>query len=779
MRPFSIFSTLALLSTASFGAMSGAVANGNITIPQVSGKVTIDGKLEESLWSKASQVSVNTVVSPDENIKSPVDTTAYIMADESTLYIAFKALDPNPENIRAFFRQRDNIFADDIVGVKLDTYNDGNKAYQFFVNPYGVQSDSIENELVGRENRAWNAIWDAAGDINAQGYIVEMAVPLSVFNFEEKAQAQHWGIELVRFLPRETHQRISNTIKDRQISCTLCQMAVAQGLAGAKQSTKLQLIPTVTASRNETRDINPTTPWQSENNSDAGLDIKWGITPDVSLYTTINPDFSQIESDSGQLNVNNTFALFNRERRGFFLDNADVFDMPFMNLFYTRNVSAPKVGTKLTGRLGNHTFGVFAAQDKDTYLLLPGTKSSGLVDLDRESNSAVARYRYDQGNKFSMGALLTAREADDYSNTVLASDVKYRPTDNDTLRMQLTTTRTQYPHKMLEQFELSGEAAVRANTDDTLTGNAISVQYRHNQREWNARAAYHRKSGGFRADLGWVGQIDADQLVIGGERTWFLQDQWLNKIQFGGDWDISHNNNGELLERESEAYIKFRGESQSHFRVSGFTRDKVGSLALDNDNNPDNDIDYSALTVHDLGIDENTTLFTEKGLWAWGKFTPIAGLTLELFTEKADSIVYANNELGESFTLKPEVFWNINDHMQLNITHRYTTMDVDAGDLFKANLTDLRFTYHFNIRSSLRFSAVYKDIARNQANYRFDDVDAQYKNLGTQLLYSYKINPQTLVYLGYSDNGSQYDGLDRLTKDQRSVFAKFSYAWLN
>jgi len=762
MRRLSLILTLSLLAVLSTPAFSGSLANGNIAIAKVNGGIIIDGKLDDALWQQASQIPVNIEVSPGENIEAAVTTTAYIMASDDTIYVAFRALDSDPDSIRAFFRQRDDIFADDIVGIKLDTYNDGNKAYQFFVNPYGVQSDAIEDELIGRESSAWNAIWDAAGDINADGYIVEMAIPLSVFNFKQTDDIQQWGIEFVRFLPRDTHQRISNTARDRQRNCILCQMSVASGLKGAKPSSKLQLIPTVTASRNESRDTSPLSPWQAENDSDVGLDVKWGITPDVSLYATINPDFSQVESDSGQLNVNNTFALFNRERRGFFLDNADVFDVPFMNLFYTRNVSAPKFGTKLTGRSGNHSFGFFAAQDKDTYVFLPGSLSSNVVDLAREGNSAVARYRYDHANNLSIGALLTARKAGDYNNSVLATDVKYRPTDNDTLRVLLTTTETQYPQNMVTQFDLSGEAALRNDSDESFSGNAINAQYSHNERDWNARVAYHRKSQGFRADLGFVSQIDADKLIIGGERIWFITDHWFNRIKFGGDWDISYNNAGDLLEEEIEGYLKFRGEYQSNFRLSVFARDKVGSR-IDSNN---------------LAINTNTSLFREQGLWFWGEFTPTAGLTFELFTETADAIDYANNQLGDSFTFRPQLRWNISEHAQLNVSHRYKKMEVDASELFNANLTDIRLTYHFNIRSSLRFSAVYKDIMRNQAAY-LDEVTPEYKSLGMQLLYSYKINPQTLVYLGYSDHGEQVDDLTRLTKDQRSVFAKFSYAWLN
>ena len=252
-----------IFSILSTSAFAGDSTNGQFNIPTISSAITVDATLDEAAWQSATKISVNIEMSPGDNITAPVTTTAYIMADADTLYVAFKALDPNPDQIRAYFRERDQIWNDDVVGIKIDPYNDGNKAYQCFVNPLGVQSDAIENELIGRESTAWNVIWDAEAKITDQGYIVEMAIPLRVLNFEQKAGLQDWGIELVRFYPRDIKHRISNSNRSRERSCTLCQMTVAHGLEGIKATSQVQVVPTLTAGRSQTRDVEAGMDWQS------------------------------------------------------------------------------------------------------------------------------------------------------------------------------------------------------------------------------------------------------------------------------------------------------------------------------------------------------------------------------------------------------------------------------------------------------------------------------------------------------------------------------------
>ncbi|MCJ8268620.1 MAG: carbohydrate binding family 9 domain-containing protein, partial [Psychrosphaera sp.] len=283
-----------------------------INIPRIANAdITVDAKLSEPMWDKAVVVNMSNITFPEENHPASVKTTAYLFEDGETLYIGFKAQDPDPAKIRAFLRDRDsnNIFNDDMIGIKLDTYGDHKLAYQFWVNALGVQVDSIENAVTGRESSAWDAIWDSAGQITDDGYVVEMALPLRILNFNDQLDKQYWAVELVRFYPRENRQRISNMTIDPNNDCMVCQMGPLHGFAGAKQGKNLAIVPSLTVGASETRDISatPVTDWERDTNADIGLDLKWGITPDISLNATFNPDFSQIEADAGQLSINNTF----------------------------------------------------------------------------------------------------------------------------------------------------------------------------------------------------------------------------------------------------------------------------------------------------------------------------------------------------------------------------------------------------------------------------------------------------------------------------------------
>ncbi|MBU2179292.1 MAG: hypothetical protein KJ930_07625, partial [Gammaproteobacteria bacterium] len=138
---------------------------------------------------------------------------------------------------------------------------------------------------------------------------------------------------------------------------------------------------------------------------------------------------------------------------------------------------------------------------------------------------------------------------------------------------------------------------------------------------------------------------------------------------------------------------------------------------------------------------------------------------------------FRNNRLGDALELSPELKWNVDAHLQIQARHVYRTLDADAAEVFTANLTDLRLSYQFSVRSFLRLALIYSDIRQNPLN-NIGDVTARSKSLGSQLLYSYKLNPQTLFFAGYSDNAFSDDEVQDLTRAERSVFMKFSYAWM-
>lgn len=740
-----------------------------LDIPYIAGEIKVDGELDDVQWQQAKNLELNYVTRPFENTRPPVTTQVKIFENGNTLYVAFIAQDPKVENISAFYRDRDGIWSDDLVGIKLDTFNDSRLAYQFFVNPLGIQADSIQNEMTGRESDSWDGIWQSAGKIVADGYQVEIAIPLRILNFEEGSEHKTWGTELVRYYPRADRLRISNMPLDRNNSCNLCQMGSIAGFKQAKQGKNLALIPTLVLGKGQSRDLEESFEWEDSDNKEIGLDVKWGITPEISLQATLNPDFSQVEADVAQLSINDTFALFFDEKRTFFLENADYFSSNY-NLVYTRNVGAPDYGAKVTGRIDQHTFGFFVANDESTTFLVPGNLGSSIANLEEESLNLALRYRYDLSDQLSVGWTSTLRDAEGYYNYVNGIDAKYQLTDKDTFRAQILRSDTQYPIDLYKEFcddncEQGGdysETALRLKKNEAFSGRAYRVSYNHEQRNWNVFLNRNSRGAGIRTDLGFGSLADRHQSVVGGGYNWYSENTWWNKIRLSGDWDISHNDDDELIEKEAEVFLSMNGQLQSFFRIGLTKRDKVG---LRDDPSK-------------LSITNNTTLFTEQQGSFFFEMRPSPSWYISTFARYGDHIDYDNNRLGKQLLVRPTINWNIGKSLQFKLRHTYQNLDVDNQQLFTANLSDFRATYQFNQRQFLRLILVYSDIERNQQNYTFE-VDAISKGLGTQLLYSYKLDPLTKFFVGYSDSAYQDDVLTSLTKNERSIFMKFSYAWLN
>ena len=759
-----------------------------IEIPQISGDIVIDASLSEPQWRSAKKVLINNITRPYDNIPSPVHTEALLMESEGYFYLAFIAKDPDIKEIRAFLKDRDKSWGDDLVGIKIDTYNDQRSAYRFLVNPLGVQIDGIESEVTQKESDAWDGIWESAGKIIDDGFIVEMALPLRMLNFQESEGKQTWGIELLRYYPREERLRLSNIHLDRGNSCEICQIATASGFKGAKQGSNFTVTPSIVLGAAQERDDN--NEWQDTNNTEASLDLRWGITPDWLLNATINPDFSTVESDNAQLNINNNFALFNREKRLFFLDNQDYFDSDY-NLVYTRNINAPNYGAKLTGRENNHAFGLFITDDKNTNILIPGNRSSSVATIDGESKAAALRYRYSLNNDITLGWISTLRTAEDYSNSVNGIDARFRLNTEDVFKFQSLFSTTQYPNDLFKQFcnvdeeDEQARCATPENNDDcqfgdciynenvlrtikaeSFTGNAFKAGYYHNDSNWYYRVTYDRQNAGFRGDLGFISRVDHNKFSVGGDRKWYAEpNKWWTQFKIYSDWDLIHNDNNELIEKEFDINAQLHARYSSYFRVGYTKRESVGSR-----------LDKSKLAITD-----NSTLFTEHQFFIFAETKPMLGLYINANVTRGDKIDYRNNRLGKINRLSSNINWNINKHVEVKLKQTVRQLDAEGENVFIARLTDLRTTYQFNVQSFLRLSVVFNNTSRNTSNYLYiapEDINRHSKSLSSELLYAYKINPQTVFYLGYSDQHYSDETIQDLTQEQRSVFMKYSYAWL-
>ena len=708
-------------------------------VERAASKITVDGVLDEAAWQKATRIDLKYETRPGENVPPAVATEVFVTYDDAHFYAAFRAHDPDPSAIRAHVSDRDNAFNDDFVGIVLDTFNDERRAFEFFVNPLGVQMDMFMDDVGGNEDATWDAIWDTAGRITADGYTVEIAIPLSSLRFPRTEGEQTWSFDALRFYPRSQRARISDHPIDRNVSCYLCQDSKMTGFSGITPGRNLELAPTATASRtDQRRDFPNGSLAEGGVKSELGLTAKWGITPNLTFNAALNPDFSQVEADAAQLNVNTQFALFFPEKRPFFLEGADFFSTPF-NVVFTRNVADPSWGVKLTGKEGKNAVGVFAARDDRTNLLFPGSNGSAAASLGFQTTDAVLRYRRDFGSSSAVGVLFTGREGDGYRNHLAGLDGLYRITDADRVRVQFLRSRTAYPGEVVREL---GQPA------GTLADDAYQVAYNHDARDWVAYARYEDVGRDFRADMGFLPRVDYKFLLAGGGRIWNGDWHGFSRASLSSDWDHREDQQGQRLEQVWEFFGDCNGPLQSYTSFNVSRRDRF----------------FNGRTFRDTF----STFYSEV--------QPTGDLYLSLGLNLGGEIDFVNTRAGDVVQVSPSVRYNLGRHLQAQVSHVYQRLDVRGGELFTANLTQLSTVYQLNVRTFVRAIFQYTDIARNPALY-VAAVDKRTQALFSQLLFSYKLNPQTVLFVGYSDD-SAADGRIDLTRADRTFFLKLGYAWV-
>lgn len=716
-------------------------------VSRATGPIKVDGNLDDAAWQAATVVELAYETRPAENMPPPVKTDVLITHDDDNLYVGFRAQDPDPSAIRAHLSDRDTAFDDDFVGIVLDPFNDERRAFEFFINPLGVQMDMFNDDVGGNEDASWDALWASSGRITDTGYEVEVAIPFSSLRFPRSEGEQTWGFDALRFYPRSQRHRIASQPSDRNVSCYLCQISKMTGFAGVTPGRNVELVPTVTSIRTDTRNgvRGDDRLVEGELETEPGLTAKWGVTPNLTLNGAINPDFSQVEADAAQLDINTTFALYFPEKRPFFLEGADFFTTP-LNAVFTRNVADPEWGVKLTGKEGKNGVGVFVAQDDRTNFLIPGSERSSAVSLDMASTDAVLRYRRDLGPSSALGVLLTSREGEGYSNQVAGMDGLYRISDTDAVRAQFLTSQTEYPSAVVG----NGGNGQRAGTFDD---DAYHVRYTHSARNWNGWAQYEDVGELFRADMGFLPQVDYTLTLGGGDRVWYgPEGAWWTKFLVGAEWDERKDQEGRLLEEESEVWVDLQGPMQSYFSVVAGQRD---------------------LAFRGVIFDQTYgRLFVEA--------QPSGSVYFSTTVDVGDEIDYDNLRAGDLLQVQSSLRYLLGRHLRASLSHVLQQLDVSGGELYEANLSQLTLTYQLNIRTFVRLISQYTDIQRNPILYTFD-VDEQSEHLFNQLLFSYKLSPQTVLFAGYSDNsfGAEFrnERID-LARNDRTFFFKIGYAWV-
>ncbi len=384
-----------------------------VSIPRLESAVVIDGRLDEPVWREAARLDGFHQYQPVDGRPAEERTEVLVWYAPNAVYFGIIAHDRQPQSIRATVADRDNLDADDRVTLYLDTFNDRRRAFFFTVNPLGVQQDGVRSEggftagslQGGITDKNPDFLWQSKGAVTDSGYVVEIRIPFKSLRYPGNG-AQTWGINVERRTQRTGYDDTWTDTR-RANASYLIQAGTMTGLHDLQRGITTELQPFVTAQANGTRSASGA--FTRENLSpSAGVNLRLGLSSNLSVDATYNPDFSQIESDASLVTVNERFALFFPEKRPFFLEGIELFATP-NQLIYTRQIVNPLVGGKVTTKIGR-------------------TNLANLLAIDEQKGAnaffTVTRARRDIGSNSTAGVVVTTRDQDGAFNRVLAGDAR-------------------------------------------------------------------------------------------------------------------------------------------------------------------------------------------------------------------------------------------------------------------------------------------------------------------------------------------------------------------
>lgn len=414
---------LALLQSASDPApvFSGRDLRLDVRIPRLEAEIRVDGVLDEPVWRQAALLTGFSQYRPVDGRAAEDSTQVLVWYAPDAIWFGIRAYEAHGDVVRATLADRDNIGADDNVQILLDTYKDRRRALLFAVNPLGAQQDGVRSE--GEAGAAGGPgpggrfdgvidlnpdfVYQSRGRVTPWGYEVEARIPFKSLRYQDR-EPQDWGFQVVRISQHNGYED-TWTPAVRANASFLIQSGTLQGLTGLRRGVVLDLNPEFTTQVDGRPQLSG---YEYRAEPELGANARWGVTANLNLNAAVNPDFSQVEADVGQVTVNERFALFFPEKRPFFLEGLEQYDTP-QRLIYTRRVVAPVAGVKLTGKLGATDVAYLGAVDDRAQ------SSSGANPVFN-----ILRLRRDLGHTSTAGFVYTDRiDRDDY-NRVLGADVR-------------------------------------------------------------------------------------------------------------------------------------------------------------------------------------------------------------------------------------------------------------------------------------------------------------------------------------------------------------------
>jgi hypothetical protein len=699
----------------------GLRAQGPLTPMRTEVPPVIDGRMDEALWQEAASVADFKTYTPDFGQPMVGDTRVYMGYDAANLYFAFHAMDPEPGRIKASMADRDNIRRDDWIAINLDSFDDQQSLYAFYANPLGIQGDT--RYAGGQEDPNVDLVWFSGGQVDETGYTVEIQIPLKSIRFAQ-GDTVRMGVIFERHISRNGEAGTFPPLDPAQGESWLTQM-IPMVFVGLDRSTLVEVLPAVTYLNQKAMDQGHLAPETDE--GEFSLTGKYGITSDLILDGTYNPDFSQVEADAGQVDVNLRYQLYFPEKRAFFREGGEHFAVavtgtwsrdPLNSVVYTRTIADPIVGAKLAGRVSDKDFlaSIYAVDE-----VPDGTGGT------EHAHVPILRYKRALNDDSYLGGIYAGRQVGDRFNRVGGVDGQLRVSGASTLAY----------HALLSRTRDATDAAIQG-------GRALGFQFVHSTRDldWNLLAK--DVSEGFRTETGFVQRAGVYQLAGRLMPKFYPASETLRRV------DV------ELVTAQTRDRMDDRWETYNHVKVLGLL---MGSLAVTGT--------YSYATETYLDESFDTGGFAMTG---GGQFTNQLFLTLSYQRSKA--IFYSQDPYqGRSTRANANLTYQPSDRLRgdFNFTFVDFHRESDGEKIYDYPIYWTRLSYQLNRYLFFRGILEYND-------YR--------EELLADVLASFTYIPGTVFHLGYGslqdrvrwENGEYVDA-DRFLETRRQFFAKVSYLW--
>jgi len=733
-----------------------------VAIPKVDAKPDIDGNLDEAVWRQAALLTGFSLYQPVDQRPAPDSTEVLVWYSTEAIYFGIRAYEPHA-TVTATLADRDRISSDDNVELHIDTFNERNRAFVFIVNPLGVQADGMKSEsggfipgsnvAPGQNDLSADFVWQSRGHVTPWGFEVEVRVPFSSLRYRA-LDVQQWGFQVQRNVQHSGYDLTWTPVKKASASF-IVQEGELTGLTGMHHGQSVELNPELTNTTNGTPCCAPgLRDWHYASKPQLGGNVRWALGSNAVLNGTIKPDFSQVEADATQIAADARFALFYAEKRPFFVEALDQFNVP-NTLVYTRTIVQPTAAVKLTEKLGRADVAALSAVDQGA---LTPNGDHPLVD--------IVRLRQNFGEQSLVGMLYSDRVGGGRSNRAIGAD-----------------TKIVFGEKYYAQFQ-----AVQSMT--TVGGTSRNGPMWEAVLDATGRSyGFHYNvlgiSPNFQTDNGYVPRVGFVKPNISNRYTFYgAPGARLERLQlFGtvyGLWDYDDFFSAKSL-LEDQASLSFTGTLRGGWSL-GWTP-KISSYGF----RPADYANLPGFTPSDR-IETFTNNFTVSTP-IFRRFDASVGTTIGNDVDFLETSRVRRTDYNATINLRPT------DRLRVNATYVASSFDrrLTGQRSAETRIPRLKVEYQIARPIFVRVVSQYTAVTRgalvdprtgeildvSQGGVPIPSASSASNVLRTDWLFSYRPTPGTVFFLGYGGSLSEADPLAfrQLRRTNDSFFVKGSYVF--